>query len=284
MLNKFYNIVVPIDFTIRNKWAIAKAIEIANNFECNIHFVGIVHHNIIPMLPVESSIFTPYESHADRIYYYERLKKLAANYSSQLCGNGKIELSVLEGNPEKKLAEYIRDFDMDMVIIGLSKFNLVQRIISSVSISRLARKTDVPVLAIRASGLVCHFKKIILPLHNEISLRKIKMATMLARTFKSTIYMVTLRRGDDSSEKIINDGLQMMQSLSTIPVQGIILEGKNLAKATLDFAKRINADLIMINPLKEFHLPGWWNRLTKKLLSYGSRIPVITMNKKVQES
>ena len=43
MPNKLYNILVPIDFTGKNKWAIAKAIEIANNFECNIHFVSIVH-------------------------------------------------------------------------------------------------------------------------------------------------------------------------------------------------------------------------------------------------
>ncbi|HET6723878.1 MAG TPA: universal stress protein, partial [Chitinophagaceae bacterium] len=83
----------------------------------------------------------------------------------------------------------------------------------------------------------------------------------------------------NAAEKIINEALQMVQSISTIPVQGIILEGKNLAKTTLDFAKKINADLIMINPLREFNLPGWWNRLTNKLLSYGSRIPVMTMNK-----
>ena len=105
------------------------------------------------------------------------------------------------------------------------------------------------------------------------------MATMLARTFKSTIYMVTLRKENNAGEKIINEALQIVQSISTIPVQGIILEGKNLAKTTLDFSKKINADLIMINPLREFNLPGWWNRLTNKLLSYSSRVPVITMNK-----
>src|SRR5688572_18642155 len=98
MPNKLYNILVPIDFTGKNKWAIAKAIEIANNFNCNIHFVNIVHHNIAPILPVESCIFTPYESYADRMNNYERLKELAATYSNQLCGNGKIEISVLEGN------------------------------------------------------------------------------------------------------------------------------------------------------------------------------------------
>lgn len=279
MPNKLCNILVPVDFTGKNKWAIAKAIEIANSFDCNIHFVGIVHQTILPILPVEASIFTPYESHADRLNNYERLKELAARYSNELCCNGKIEISVLEGSPEKKLAEYVRDFDMDMVIVGLSKFNLAQRIVSSIPISRLARQTNVPVLAVGSSGLIRHFKKIILPLHDDVSIRRIKMATMLARTFKSTIYMVTLRRDNFAAEKIINEALQMVQSISTIPVQGIILEGKNLAKTTLDFAKKINADLIMINPLREFNLPGWWNRLTNKLLSYSSRIPVITMNK-----
>jgi nucleotide-binding universal stress UspA family protein len=280
MPNKLYNILVPINFSGKNKWAIAKAIEVANNFDCNIHFVNVVRSPVARMLPIEAGIFTPYESHAERMDNYERLRDLAALYNNQLCGHGKIEISVLEGNPEKRLADYIQQYDMDMVVIGLSKFNLVQRIISSVSIGRLARKTSVPVLAVGPGGLICHFKKIILPLHDEVSLQRIKMATMLARTFRSTIYVVTLRKDDNVGEKIINEALEIVQSLSTIPVQGIILEGKNLAKTTLDFAQKINADLIMINPLKEFNLPGWWNRLTNKLLSYASTIPVITVNKK----
>ena len=62
MPNKLYNILVPISFSTKNKWAIAKAIEIANSFDCNIHFVNVVHSSVAPMLPIESSIFTPYES------------------------------------------------------------------------------------------------------------------------------------------------------------------------------------------------------------------------------
>lgn len=279
MPNKLYNILVPVDFTIKNKWAIAKAIEIANQMDCNIHLVNVVHTVIMPGFPLRTSLFTPYESFAERMNNYERLKELAAIYSNQLCGNGKIEISILEGDAGNTLAEYISKYDMDMVVLGMSRINLVQRVMSSVSISRLARKTNVPVLAVGASGLICHFKKIILPLHNQASLARLKLATMLARTFRSTIYMVTLRQENNVAEKIINEALEIVQSISTIPVQGIILEGKNLAKTTIDFAKKINGDLIMIYPLKEFNLPGWWNRITNKLLSYDSKIPVLTMNK-----
>lgn len=284
MPDKLYNILVPVDFSGKNKWAISKAIELANNFDCNIHLVHVVYTNILPMLPIGTGIFTPYESHASRVDACKRLKEMAAFYSNQLCGNGKIEISILEGNTANKLSGYIKQFEMDMIVIGLHKFNLVQRILSSISISRLAKKTNIPVLAVGPGGLLCHFKKIILPLHEELSMQKIKMATMLGRMFRSTIYVITLRKEDNVAEKIVNEALEIIQSLSTIPVQGIILEGKNLAKTTLDFAKKINADLIMINPLKEFNLPGWWNRITKKILPYDSRVPVITINKQEENS
>ena len=271
MSNKLCNILVPVDFTTKNKWAITKAIEMANQMDCNIHLVNIVH-------PGWTSSFTPYESHVDRMNSYDQLKDLAVSYSSQLCGNGKIEISLLEGNPVNKLTEYIRDFDMDMVVMGLSG-NLLQRVISSTSINKISRMTNVPVLAVGSKGLVHHFKKIILPLYDEQSLRRIKMATTLARSFKSTIYMITLRNGNNTPEKILSEGLGMVHSVSRAPVHGMILDGDNLAKITMDFAKRINGDLIMINPAEEFKLPGWWNRVTNKILSYGSGIPVMTMSK-----
>jgi nucleotide-binding universal stress UspA family protein len=273
MANRLYNILVPVDFTEKNKWAITKAVELANSLNCNIHLVHVVN----------GSSVTPFDSHTDRLNSYDRLKEYESFYSNQLCGNGKIEVSVLEGNAGTALADYATRYEMDLIVIGLPKFNPIQKIFSQNAISHLAKTTNVPVLAVRSGGLVFHFKKILLPLHNEVPIHRIQFATLLAKTFKSTIYMVALRNEDNTSEKILSEALQIVQNISTIPVQGIILEGKNLAKTTVDFAKRINADLIMINPLKEFHLPGWWNRFTNKLLSYASRIPVITVGK-VRES
>jgi nucleotide-binding universal stress UspA family protein len=272
MSNKLCNILVPVDFTNKNKWAIAKGIEMANQMNCNIHLVNIVQPNMF-------SSFTPYESHVDRLNSYDKLKDLAISYSNQLCGTGKIEISLLEGNSVNKLTEYIRDFEMDMVVMGLSSNNLFQRMISSSSINNLAKKTNVPVLAVGSKGLIHHFKKIILPLYDELSLRRIRMATTLASSFKSTIYMISLRHGNNVPEKILNEGLEIVRSISRIPVQGVIVEGDNLAKTTIDFAKRINGDLIMINnPIEEHKMARWWNKLYNKFLSYGSEIPVMTMS------
>jgi len=207
----------------------------------------------------------------------KKLEHIKAAYTTQLCGEGTIEISVLQGSRQTQLVNYIRQYEMDLVVTGLSKFNFLHRIISSVSISRLSKKADIPVLGIKSGGLVCHYKKIVLPVSGEVPMRQIRLAALLGRAFKSTVYFVSLRKhADDKNQNIIGNALEMVQSISTIPVQCFLLEGQNLAKSTLEFSRKINADLIMINPLKDFQLPGLWSRLTNKLLSYGSRIPVVT--------
>jgi len=267
MSGKLYNILVPIDFTVKNKWAIAKAIELSNNFHCNIHLVHVTGRR--------GPVFKR-NDYAEASL--ERLVQIKDNYRQQLCGEGSIEISVLPGHRQKQLVKYIRQYEMDLLVTGLSKFNLIQRIASSISISRLAKKANIPVLAIRSSGLVCHFKKIVLPVSSEIPMRQIRLAALLGRAFKSTVYFVSLRKhADDKNGNIIDKTLEVLQSISTIPVQCFLLEGQNLAKSTLEFSKKINADLIMVNPVKDFRLPGLWNRITNKLLSYGSTIPVVTV-------
>lgn len=270
MANKLYNILVPVDFTPRNKWAIAKAIELSNSFHCNIHLVYVS--------PGKKSMFT---GSPNAELAMKKLALLKASYHHQLCGEGVLEISVLNGNRPKQLINYIEQYEMDLVISGLSKFNFIQRIISSISISRLAKKTNIPVLTVRSGGLVCHYKKIVLPVSGEVPIRQIRLAAMLGRAFKSTVYFVSLRKhANEKNQGIVETALEFVQSISTIPVQCFLLEGQNLAKSTLEFSKKINADLIMVNPIKDFRLPGLWSRLTDKLLSYGSRIPVVTVSSK----
>jgi nucleotide-binding universal stress UspA family protein len=282
MPKTFYNLLVPVDFTVKSKWAISKAIDLANNFNCNIHLVHVVSTDLFPFIPIEAGSIFPYDMAIDAENARVKLEAMRDTYRHHLCGGGSIEISLLQGNKSEQLAKYIEQYEMDLVVVGLSKFNLVHRVLSSVSISKLARKTNVPVLAIRSSGLVSHFKKIVLPLTSEIPVRRLQLATMMARSYRSTVYLVSLRKDDNTTENILNKALEVVQSLSTIPVQCFMLEGKNLAKSTLEFSKRINADLIMANPLTEFMMPGFWNRLTRKLLSYDSKIPVITIDKNVE--
>ncbi len=110
----------------------------------------------------------------------------------------------------------------------------------------------------------------------KLPMHRIKLATMLARSLNLHVYLVSLRNDKDgnAAENIMDKALEVVQSLSTIPVQSFLLEGKNLAQSTLEFSKRINADLIMANPLQRIPFTGgWWSRITKKIYSLWFKYP-----------
>jgi hypothetical protein len=215
-------------------------------------------------------------------YAGKRLKRLKEHYQNHVCNSNKIEISVVNGNKEAELQKYISLYQMDLVIKSVSRFDLLQRISSTISVGNLVRKTNIPVLTVHSNGLICHFKKIVLPLHSDIPMRRIHLAAMLGRHFKSTIYVLSVRDEARRHLHLLNQTLEIIQSLTTIPVRSVIMDGENIARVTLDFSRKISADLIMVNLKKEFCLPGLWNKITRNLLSYKSDIPVLTVGQNEQ--
>jgi nucleotide-binding universal stress UspA family protein len=163
---------------------------------CNIHLVHVVHFFTIPVMEADTGYTLGYNVSADMEYASKKLKQLKEQYQHHVCSGSKIEVSVLNGNPQTELKKYIEQYQMDLLIKGLSKFNLLHRIWSTVSISSLVRRTNIPVLAVRSSGLVCH-SKIVLPVHDEIPMRRIRLAAALGRHLNLLFYFIGTKAVQD---------------------------------------------------------------------------------------
>ena len=262
-METFYNILVPVDFAIKTRWAILKAIELANNFNCNIHLVHVYTKPLFRLGRLEGMYLLPYETTIDLERAAAKLENLKENYAPFMKG-GTIEISLLHGNPKKELTRYIKQFNMDLVVTGLPAMNFYHTMFSSFSASTITSQTDVPVLAVRQGGMVSHFKKIVLPVNKDLQESKIKLATKLAMSFDSTVYLAVMRKDVEKGENILNRALHLVQSVSSIPVQCFMLEGKSLAKSTLRFSKRIKAD-IMFSNRQEFSFSRFIKKLTTRM-------------------
>ncbi len=102
---------------------------------------------------------------------------------------------------------------------------------------------------------------------------------MLAKSFNSTVYLLSLRnQSENKDHTVVDKTLELVQSLSTIPVQCFLLEGQNLAKVRSISLSASMQILSWDNP-ERISFAGLWNRMTNKLLSYGSKVPVLTVEK-----
>ena len=106
MPKKLYNILVPVDFSGRSKWAISKAIELANNFQCNVHLVHVVSKNLLPLIPIDASQFLQYDFTVDMNNARRKLEALKERYQQHLVTGGNIEISLLQGRRSHELQRY----------------------------------------------------------------------------------------------------------------------------------------------------------------------------------
>lgn len=274
MSSQSHNILVPIDFTQKNEWAIERAIEMANSLDCNLHLVHVVCNNLLPFAKP-----TVWQGNSAALRHAaERLVELKHAYQSELTGQASIEISVLQGDPYVQLGGYIEQYKMVMMVLGLPRFSMVREDWSCLSISRMARLTNIPVLAVRRNILTSQGKKILLPIYHEIAYSHIQLAALLGRHLHAGIYLLSLRNGQGSRDQdLLNETLGMMKRVGGQRVHSVVMNGRDLVNSTFEFSKKIDADFVMIHPVKTVKVPGIWTKVADRFISYTSRISSVAL-------
>ncbi len=125
------------------------------------------------------------------------------------------------------------------------------------------------------------FKNIVLPLDDSKETRqKIPYAVSMGKYFNATINILAVSR-DSSNEVGTRIKTYAYQAQNFLEEKGIkttyeLSQGKNVATATIDYANRINADLIMF--MTEAESPGLFTMGTyAQQIINNARVPVMTI-------
>lgn len=260
-----YKILVPVDNTSNSNKAIARAVKISETVGAEIHFIYVTKKPFITWVPGAETGF-PIQPVPQLHQQHQYLQKLTSYVNAKIPGSNKLhQFGILTGSRKKVLLQYILENDIDLVVYGLPQLNFIKKFNANKDIRFLGKESQVPVLRVSNESLN-KMKKIVIPLATEIPLKTLKMGAALGKAFGSTIYLVGVQPVSGIINSTMETTVDFIKSISNVKVQSYFLEGKNLVKSTLKFSRNIQADLIMINPFKEFSLPGFFNRITKRII------------------
>lgn len=167
MQKRLRSILVAVDFSSKTNHTIIRAINLANQFNCDIHLVQIVSRPMAYFI-LRAFRLISYEMNMDFENAAWHLKDLKRRYKHQLK-DGYIEISVLQGSKYRQLDKYINQHHIDLVVLGIPWYNVIAGVVSLFSVRSLARKIKTPVLAVCGSAIFRRFKRIIVPQKNELS-------------------------------------------------------------------------------------------------------------------
>ncbi len=160
-----------------------------------------------------------------------------------------------------KLCTAVRDLCLDLhielLVLGAAKKNWFREIFFENKVKNIMRTVDCEVLCVYPGSGSIRIKKIVLPVGKFVPKRKIRLAYELAKRFAANVHLISLNGSGThpgyEELNVLMSSYQYLKEITSIPVECRTVQGNNLAKATLDYAENIGADLILVNAGGESH-------------------------------
>jgi nucleotide-binding universal stress UspA family protein len=210
--------------------------------------------SVLRRMPVVPDIGVAMTADIDRVRRADLLRESTAQ-ASRLFGEA-TEAEVHDGDPAVTVARLAHERAASMIVCGLGRHNVVDRILGDETALRLVRLADVPVLAIAERQDHAPATVVVASDFSETSMRAARMSVALAAP-GATIYLVHVAPRDhrryewegwgkayrDDALDALNRTKHELRPEDRTIVQTIMLQG-DIAAELLRFAGSVHADLI----------------------------------------
>jgi len=249
-------IVTGIDFSDCSINALEHAITIARRAKSKVSLVWVDH------LDYSKEIFSvePKELINE---VKKRFEDLIKKYEPKLAGQ-KIEYIIRKGKVYKEICAVADELDAFLVIIGTHGSSGFEEFWIGSNANRVVSSSDKPVITIRGGiDVAKDLKRIVMPFDSTKETRqKLPMTALLAKYFNSEVHILGLftTSQDDIRYRIRNYVSQAEDYFKKNKVKytSNFLETDNITETTINYAKKIDANLISIMTEQETMFSNLW--------------------------
>jgi nucleotide-binding universal stress UspA family protein len=276
----FKSILIPVDFSINTEVAIKKGLVLAERGTV-IHLLH-VHNYLSSGLPTRS---LKYFVQKNSGFYYKEAEDKLMEWKDRIEEENKdIEVVArirFEGSIQKTIEETAKKLHPDLIIIGKNSHHSWFPFLNTLVPNKIVKNTGISVLTVKPGAVNNDIRTVLVPISTDATKDKMEVISAFCRKFRVKIHLVTFRNKESVRSGLYASSLlQMYQLLKTstnCSVEYAVLYGGNKAKAILNYAKKINADILLVHPETETKI-GWPNKHISDVLPTASKVQVLTIH------
>jgi nucleotide-binding universal stress UspA family protein len=272
------HIIAAIDFSRCSLHALEYAINLANRIKANIILVWVDN------IKSDESVY-PDVLIGSRKEVTNSLDEIVAKYSP-LLKEGEMSYKIRKGKVHIEIANQAKYSDAMIVVAGTHGVTGFEEFWIGSNAYRIVTYSPCPVFTIRTDyPLKNTIKKIVLPIDSTLETRqKVPFSTIIAKYFESEIHIVSLQNTSIKAvrQKVENYTAQVRKYLDVENVPHIIesVEAKNITNATIDYARKTEADIIVIMTEQEMTTANLFLGAYAQQMVNHSPIPVLNIHAK----
>jgi nucleotide-binding universal stress UspA family protein len=239
------NIIAAIDFSDCSINSLEHAVSIASKGILDVHMVWVNNPSV-----TKTTIYS--DTASDLIDEIKnQFGKLVAKYQERLP-ESTIDYVIREGKVYREILDEAREVESLCVIMGTHGASGFEQFWIGSNANRLISVSHCPVISLRAGINAKHeLERIVMPIDSTIDTRqKVPFTAYLARLFDAEIYVVSVyaskykaiqRRVDEYTDQVIK-----YLEEEGIPYRRDAIVVDNLTTSTIEYAKKVRANLISI--------------------------------------
>jgi len=264
----FDNILIPMDFSLNTEVAIKKAVGMAESEEALLHLL----HVIKPGRHAEPR----FDRWSVENEFEKWLETIREEYPSV-----RVKTHVLQGRSvQKMIIECAGMVNPDLIVIGKKNPPRRWSFLHGVWPGAIAKQSNCPVLTVKPGSADSRTKIILIPIRDSLPERKLEWAILLAKKYRAQVHLLAMQEDVDTRDwalpQVFLKAYHQLREALHRPIKYSATGRQSTAKAVLDCAELIMADMILLNPETESRMPGLAGyRHISDLLKRDSKIQVL---------
>lgn len=273
------HILVPIDFSDQSLIALKQSYNLARLTKADLTLINVI----------DQSFHLPFFSVKEDKSIEKKIQKALEKLAEETAKESGIVVNILvvSGKVYEEVHKAAKKLKCSFIIMGTNGSHGLKKFIGSNAL-RVIREAPCPVISIKGKKHRTGCKTIVLPLDlTKETKEKVAKAIEIANLFGSTINLVSAITSDD--EFIINKLKRQMNQVHefvlqhNVPCQIEFLHGGDISEDTVEYAKKIKADLIMIMTQEETWTDIMFiNSAAQKIINE-SEVPVLSIRPKIKK-
>ncbi len=275
----FKTILVPVDFSINTVVAVNKAVQVADSHGAVIHLVHLIqaplYLNLTRAITSQDAI-----DRSGHLSASQKMDQWKSSIEQAMPGITVVPWIVMNASIRETIEKKAIELKADLIVIGKKNSHTWFPFLNTVVPGALAYETGAAVLTVKPGAMYNDIKTIVVPVSGTVPQHQLETLSVLVGKFKVKVHLVTyVEEGGWPAEEAASSLLKVYQWLQqslNCPVQYSVLKGNNKAKALLQYAEKIDADMVLVDPSSETQT-GWLNTHLSDLLPADSKMQVLSV-------
>ena len=275
----FKTILVPVDFSINTVVAVNKAVQVADAHGAVIHLVHLIqaplYMNLTRAISSQDAI-----DRTSQLTAAQKLDQWKTSIEQAMPGISVVPWIVMNASIRETIEKKATEVKADLIVIGKKSSHSWFAFLNTVTPSALAYETGTAVLTVKPGAMYNDIKTIVVPVSGGVPRQKLETLSALVGKFKVKVHLVIYledgRRPEEEDASSLLKVYQWLQHSLNCPVEYSVLKGSNRARTLLQYAEKISADMVLVDPVSETHT-GWLNTHISDWLPAHSKMQVLSV-------